>query len=100
MKTPPVFPKFKFDGGVVINILERKGNFGFDAGLDLVEAGIIDPTKVIRIALDDAILVASGLPWKEATTTETPRPAGTCKPGGNGYVGACRAATVPPQNAQ
>ncbi|RWK14054.1 TCP-1/cpn60 chaperonin family protein, partial [Mesorhizobium sp.] len=48
------------DGGVVIaRMIEGKGNFGFDAGrkeyVDLVEAGIIDPTKVVRIALENAV---------------------------------------------
>jgi chaperonin GroEL len=52
------------DGGVVVaRMLEGKGNYGFDAGrkeyVDLVEAGIIDPTKVVRIALENAVSVAS-----------------------------------------
>ena len=46
-------------------MLEGKGNYGFDAGrkeyVDLVEAGIIDPTKVVRIALENAVSVASVL---------------------------------------
>jgi chaperonin GroEL len=65
------------DGGVVISkMLEGKGNFGFDAGrkeyVDLVEAGIIDPTKVIRIALENAVSVASVLLLTEATMTDIP----------------------------
>jgi chaperonin GroEL len=65
------------DGGVVIfKMLEGKGNFGFDAGrkeyVDLVEAGIIDPTKVIRIALENAVSVASVLLLTEATMTDIP----------------------------
>ena len=49
------------DGGVVVDrMLEGKGNFGFDAGrneyVDLVKAGIVDPTKVVRIALENAVL--------------------------------------------
>ena len=55
------------------------GNFGFDAGkkeyVDLVEAGIIDPTKVVRIALENAVSVASVLLLTEATMTEIPEPA-------------------------
>jgi chaperonin GroEL len=48
------------DGGVVVaRMLEGKGNYGFDAArkqyVDLVEAGIIDPTKVVRIALENAV---------------------------------------------
>jgi len=63
------------DGGVgVAKMLEGKGNFGFDAGrkqyVDLVEAGIIDPTKVVRVALENAVSVASTLLLTEATMTE------------------------------
>ena len=38
--------------------------------VDLVEAGIIDPTKVVRIALENAVSVASVLLLTEATMTE------------------------------
>ena len=38
----------------------------------LVEAGIIDPTKVVRIALENAVSVASVLLLTEATMTEVP----------------------------
>lgn len=63
------------DGGVVVSeMLKGKGNFGYDAAtdsyLDLVEAGIVDPTKVIRIALKNAISAASVLLLTEATMTE------------------------------
>lgn len=65
------------DGGVVVaRMLEGKGSYGFDAGrkeyVDLVEAGIIDPTKVVRIALENAVSVASVLLLTEATMTEIP----------------------------
>jgi chaperonin GroEL len=65
------------DGGVVVaRMLEGKGTYGFDAGrkeyTDLVEAGIIDPTKVVRIALENAVSVASVLLLTEATMTEIP----------------------------
>ena len=54
------------------------GNYGFDAARgvygDLVEAGIIDPTKVVRLALENAVSVASVLPLSEATLTELPEP--------------------------
>ena len=42
--------------------------------VDLVEAGIIDPTKVVRIALENAVSVASVLLLTEATLTELPEP--------------------------
>jgi chaperonin GroEL len=55
---------------------EGSGNYGFDAArsmyVDLVEAGIIDPTKVVRIALENAVSVASVLLLTEATLTEIP----------------------------
>ena len=65
------------DGGVVVNQMRAgKGSMGFDAArkeyVDLVEAGIIDPTKVVRIALENAVSVASLLLLTEATLTEVP----------------------------
>jgi chaperonin GroEL len=61
---------------VVAKMLEGKGNFGFDAArnayVDLVEAGIIDPTKVVRVALENAVSVAGVLLLTEATMTELP----------------------------
>lgn len=63
------------DGGVVVNrMLAATGNLGFDAArkeyVDLIEAGIVDPTKVVRIALENAVSVASVLLLTEATMTE------------------------------
>jgi chaperonin GroEL len=53
-----------------------KGSYGFDAAtgnyVDLVEAGIIDPTKVVRVALENAVSVASTLLLTEATITDIP----------------------------
>jgi chaperonin GroEL len=65
------------DGGVVVNEMRRgTGNRGFDAAkkeyVDLVEAGIIDPTKVVRVALENAVSAASLLLLTEATLTEVP----------------------------
>ena len=67
------------DGGVVVaRMLSGQGNFGFDASrkeyVDLVEAGIIDPAKVVRTALENAVSVASVLLLTEATMTEIPEP--------------------------
>ena len=67
------------DGGVVVERMRAgAGNQGFDAALgqytDLVEAGIIDPTKVVRLALENAVSVASVLLLSEATLTELPEP--------------------------
>jgi chaperonin GroEL len=63
------------DGGVVVSkMLESSGNIGFDAAgkryTDLMEAGIVDPTKVVRIALENAVSVAGVLLLSEATMTE------------------------------
>ncbi len=65
------------DGGVVVaRMMDGKGNLGFDAArkefVDLVDAGIIDPTKVVRVALENAVSVASVLLLTEATLTEIP----------------------------
>jgi chaperonin GroEL len=67
------------DGGVVVNRMRAgSGNYGFDAATseyrDLMEAGIIDPTKVVRLALENAVSVASVLLLAEATLTEVPEP--------------------------
>jgi chaperonin GroEL len=63
------------DGGVVVERLrEQDGAVGFDATtgefVDLVAAGIIDPTKVVRVALENAASVAGMLLLTEATLTE------------------------------
>ncbi|WP_366657145.1 chaperonin GroEL [Fodinicurvata sp. EGI_FJ10296] len=68
------------DGGVILaRMQEGEGNLGFDAArnayVDLIEAGIIDPTKVVRIALENAVSVAGVLLLTEATMTEIPEPA-------------------------
>ncbi|MFZ9708295.1 MAG: chaperonin GroEL [Steroidobacteraceae bacterium] len=68
------------DGGVVVSRMkESSGSIGFDAAhqeyVDLFEAGIVDPTKVVRICLENAVSVASVLLLTEATMTEIPEPA-------------------------
>ena len=65
------------DGGVVVErMINGTGNYGLDASkgvyLDLVDAGIVDPTKVLRVALENAVSVASVLLLTEATLTEIP----------------------------
>lgn len=66
------------DGVVVEKMRGGTGNFGFDASagkyVDLVEAGIIDPTKVVRLALENAASAAGVLLLTEATMTEVPEP--------------------------
>ena len=65
------------DGGVVVSrMVASTGAMGFDAArqeyVDLYEAGIVDPTKVTRIALENAVSVASVLLLTEATMTDIP----------------------------
>jgi chaperonin GroEL len=65
------------DGGVVVERMRAgAGAYGFDAArkeyVDLVAAGIIDPTKVVRIALENAVSAASLLLLTEATMTDVP----------------------------
>jgi chaperonin GroEL len=65
------------DGGVVVDrMLNGTGNIGFDAAqkqfVDLFEAGIVDPAKVVRLGLENAVSVASILLLTEATVTEKP----------------------------
>jgi chaperonin GroEL len=55
---------------------QSAGNVGFDAArkefVDLLETGIVDPAKVVRLALENAVSVASVLLLTEATMTEKP----------------------------
>jgi chaperonin GroEL len=67
------------DGGVVVDrMVSNTGAYGFDASrgvyVDLIEAGIIDPTKVVRTALENAVSVAGVLLLTEGTITELPEP--------------------------
>jgi chaperonin GroEL (HSP60 family) len=66
-----------FDAGVVVDSTRSLPTTnGFDAAkgecVNLVESGIIDPTKVVRVALENAVSVASVLLLTEATLTEIP----------------------------
>ena len=83
------------DGAVVAGkVSESKDiNFGFDAQsekyVDMVKAGIVDPTKVVRVALQDAASVAGLLITTEAMIAETPKKdeAPMAPPGGGGMGG-------------
>jgi chaperonin GroEL len=77
---------------VVGKLLEQKSNtFGFDAQketyVDLVEAGIVDPTKVVRTALQDAASVAALLITTEAMVADRPKKEAAPMPGGGGMGG-------------
>jgi chaperonin GroEL len=83
------------EGSIVVGkILENKSEtFGFDAQteeyVDLVEAGIIDPAKVVRAALQDAASIAGLLITTEAMVAELPKDAAPAPamPGGGGGMG-------------
>jgi chaperonin GroEL len=81
------------EGSIVVGkVLEKSGNFGFDAQAeeygDMVQKGIIDPTKVVRIALQDAASVASLLIITEAMVAERPKKdSQPAMPGGGGMGG-------------
>jgi chaperonin GroEL len=67
-----------FDGSVVVKtILEGKGGFGFNAETgeyhDLVEDGVIDPTKVVRSALENAASISGLLITTECAVSEKPK---------------------------
>ncbi len=66
------------EGSIVVGkVLEKTGNFGFNAQTeqycDMVAEGIMDPTKVVRIALQDAASVAALLITTEAMVAEAPK---------------------------
>ena len=65
------------EGSVIVNrVKEEKGNTGYDAAedtfVDMIEAGIIDPKKVTRTALENASSIASLLLTTEAMVTDIP----------------------------
>jgi len=77
------------EGSVVVDALKSKGKgMGFDAlsetFVNMVEAGIIDPTKVTRTALQNATSVASTLLTTEAVVTDIKEPEPPMPPGGGG----------------
>src|SRR5712672_2087570 len=77
---------------VVLNkVVEGKGNFGFNAQTggygDLVEMGVLDPTKVARFALQNAASVASLMLTTEAMIAESPKEEKSMGGGGGGGMG-------------
>ena len=80
------------EGSVIVaKVKEGKGDFGFNAKTEeycsMYEAGIIDPTKVTRVALENAASVASLLLTTEATIVELPKKEATMPPMGGGMDG-------------
>ena len=79
------------EGSIVVKtVLEKSGSFGYNAETneyeDLMEAGIIDPTKVTRIALQNAASIAALMVTMEVLVTEIPekKEAPGMPPGGGG----------------
>ena len=84
---------------VVNKVSEGKGGFGYNANIDkyedLIEAGVIDPAKVTRIALQNAVSIAGLLLTTDCLVTEKPKekdegpamPGGGMPPGGMGGMG-------------
>jgi len=80
------------EGSVIVaKVKEGKGDFGFNAKSEeycsMYEAGIIDPTKVTRVALENAASVASLLLTTEATIVELPKKEAAMPPMGGGMDG-------------
>ncbi|MYB06074.1 MAG: chaperonin GroEL [Gemmatimonadetes bacterium] len=76
---------------VVANVREGEGGFGYNAQTDtyenLVKAGVIDPTKVVRSALQNAASIASLLLTTEAVVVERPEEEKPAGPPGGGDMG-------------
>jgi chaperonin GroEL len=80
------------EGSVVVaKVAEGSGDFGFDAKTDqyvnMFEAGIIDPTKVVRVALENAASVSGMLLTTECVITESPKENGGDPHMGGGMPG-------------
>ncbi|MFZ9955611.1 MAG: chaperonin GroEL [Flavobacteriales bacterium] len=77
------------EGSVVVNkVKEGKGDFGYNARTDkyedMIKAGVIDPTKVSRVALENAASIASMLLTTECVLAEIPEENAPAMPGGMG----------------
>jgi chaperonin GroEL len=81
------------EGSIVVgNVLANKSpTFGFDAQteeyVDMLSAGIVDPAKVVRVALQDAASIAGLMITTEAMVAETPKKSSPPMPGGGGGMG-------------
>ena len=75
------------EGSIVVQkIKEGKGDYGFNARTEVYEnlygAGVIDPTKVTRIALENAASIAGMLLTTEAVVADKPEPKSAAAPAG------------------
>ena len=79
-----------FEPSIIVEKIKEstKVGFGFDAGtgkyVDMIEAGIVDPTKVTRSALENAASVASMILTTESIMTEKKEKSCSCNCGGHG----------------
>ena len=76
------------EGSVILNaVKEGKGNYGYNAATgefaDMIEAGILDPTKVVRSALQNASSIAGLMITTEAMVAELPKEEPAMPPGGD-----------------
>jgi chaperonin GroEL len=88
-----IFENAGEDGSIIVGKLLEKGdaNHGFDARsgtyVDMVKAGIIDPTKVVRLALQGAASIAGLLVTTEVMVADKPEKSAPTMPGDMGGVG-------------
>ena len=81
------------EGSIVVGKIvdENSETYGFDAQtekyVDMIKAGIIDPAKVVRTALQDAASIAGLLITTEAMVAELPKDPAPAMPGGGGMGG-------------
>jgi chaperonin GroEL len=81
------------EGSIVVGRVgdNKSQTFGFNAQteeyVDMLQAGIVDPAKVVRVALQDAASVAGLLITTEAMIAETPKKEASAMPGGGGMGG-------------
>jgi chaperonin GroEL len=84
------------EGSIVVDkVRNGKGGFGYNAARDtyedLIEAGVIDPTKVVRTALQNAASVAGLMLTTEALVAEAPKDE---KPAGSGHHGSAHSSSM------
>ena len=81
------------EGSIVVGkvLANKSPTFGFDAQteeyVDMLSAGIVDPAKVVRVALQDAASIAGLMITTEAMVAETPKKSSPPMPGGGGGMG-------------
>jgi chaperonin GroEL len=81
------------EGSIVVGkVLENKSqSYGFDAQteqyVDMLNAGIVDPAKVVRVALQDAASIAGLMITTEAMIADRPKADAPAMPGGGGMGG-------------